>query len=105
MRKPQVSKVEQSEVLHYRMISEKGKKPLPLITRTAPQLLSCEVLGLVWQECKGLKDHYPSKSNGIVTMPQYSHNNCCKINCNVFFFTDKTIVLFDMYIRYNFVKG
>ena len=72
MRKPQASKVEQSEVLHYWMISEKGKKPLPLITQTAPQLLSCEVLGLVWQECIGLKDHYPNKSNEIVTMAQYS---------------------------------
>ena len=46
-----------------------------------------------------MKDHHPSKGNGIVTIPVYCLKivvNCVLESISINFVSDQTVVLFDM---------
>ena len=78
-------------VLHYTaLLSEEGKAAIPI-----GMIDKC--WDLYHMECVGLERPPSNKSNGIVTIALYSHNNCM-----LYLFQTKP---FDMEFRYTLVKG
>ena len=96
MCKPEASNAEQGEkvchqgwrfTLHSQgmdayteLLSEEGKAAIPTDpdSPASPELLpSYRCWDLYHIECVGLERPPSNKSNGIVTIALYSHNNCC----------------------------